>query len=289
MNSIKTQTLKDIELNIMTDINETKYNDLIIKNSENNDANITITIFNYKKYVGKLKKRLDGIYNSIGKYILFIDVDDYFTSVDVLEKIYDKALKDDIDILEFTSLHDLNCPESKPVYPPELFDLMYFEKDIFLNMRQFHLVGKIISNKLLLYTLYTINLTYLEEDINRFDENMILLMIFQRATSFELLKIGGTNKIYTKNDFISSIKEEGVLKDLLLFMKFIIQYTDDNVPEKRMAVNILIKYLIERTNSIPTNNINLFNEVVNLYLNCDKIGEGDIKRIKEYQTMVNKT
>jgi glycosyltransferase involved in cell wall biosynthesis len=277
INNIRNQTLKDIELIIMTDDNELNYQNITSKD-------INIKIFKYKNNVGKLKKRLDGIYNSKGKYILFIDADDYFTSKDVLEKIYNQAIKDNIDILEFTSFHTLNCFASNPVYPPQLFDLMYFEKDIYLQMKQYHLVGKIISNKLLIYTLNTINMTYIEENINLFDECMILLMIFQRASSFELLKIRATYKTKrnsNSNNFL--FYEEGSLKDFLFYCKFLIQYTDDNVPEKRMSAKIFIMYLIDKNYIIPHKYLKLLNDVINLYLDCDKIGENEINRIKEYQ------
>ena len=276
-NSIRNQTLKDIELIIMTDNDELNY-------GKTTSKDINIKIFKYKNNVGKLKKRLDGIYNSKGKYILFMDADDFFTSQDVLEKIYNQAIKDNIDILEFTSFHPLNCFASNPVYPPQLFDLMYFEKDEYLPTKQYHLVGKIISNKLLIYTLNTINISYIEENINLFDECMILLMIFQRASSFELLKIKGTNKVKRNNNNKNFLfYEEENLKDFLLYCKFLIQYTDDNVPEKRMSVKIFITYLVDKNYYIPPKYLDLLNDVIKLYLDCDKIGENEINRIKEYQ------
>ena len=127
-------------------------------------------------------------------------------------------------------------------------------------------------------------MTYIEENINLFDECMILLMIFQRASSFELLKIKATYKTKRNNNSNNFLfYEEGSLKDFLFYCKFLIQYTDDNVPEKRMSAKIFIMYLIDKNYIIPPKYLKLLNDVINLYLDCDKIGENEINRIKEYQ------
>ena len=53
-------------------------------------------------------------------------------------------------------------------------------------MKQFYLSGKLIKNKLLIYALNRINITYIEGEINNFGESMVLFLIFKKAKSFEL-------------------------------------------------------------------------------------------------------
>ena len=72
------------------------------------------------------------------------------------------------------------------------------------------------------------------------------------------------------------------LFDLLIYMKFLIQYTENHVPEKRMAANVFVNdFLSKRIDFKGKEELNLLNETLDLYLNCDKIGEQDIRRIAE--------
>ena len=78
--------------------------------------------------------------------------------------------------------------------------------------------------------------------------------------------------------------------DLLIYMKFLVEHTGNNVPEKRMAANIFVNdFLDKRINFENEEDLNTVIETIDLYLNCDKIGEEDIYRIMKYKdNIVNK-
>ena len=109
-----------------------------------------VKLIDYKNKVGNLKKRNDAINKSKGEYIIFFDSDDYFNSTEnSFQVIYDKAVNDNIDILEFKSFHYIPNDNSI-IYQPKLFDLMYFSTDNFCDVKQFHLSGKLIKKICLL-------------------------------------------------------------------------------------------------------------------------------------------
>lgn len=283
--SIQGQTLIDIEINVVDDcINNYNNSFLMYDKIKLNDKRIQI--IKYKNNVGKLQKRIDGINNSKGKYILFIEANDFFISNNVLENIYNKATEDKIDILEFKSYHYLQCRESSPIYQPELFDVMYFDKDNFFQMRQFHIEGKIIRTKFLKNIIKKIDNFYINNKIYGFEESMLLFIMFQNAESFELLRIQGLNNNCNVCDLNMDVNSEPIKKDLLLYLKFMVQYSND-VPETRLSANLFINNVIDKGITFSNkNNIKLLNDTMNLYLNCEKIGELELKRIKAYQNHI---
>ena len=113
---------------------------------------------------------------------------------------------------------------------------------------------------------------------------MILLILLRKAKTFEVLDIQGTTKPCTKCEKNKNVGELKEALNLLVYMKFLIEYTGDNVPEKRMAVNIFINdFLNKRINFEDKDDLNLVKETLELYLKCNKIGEQDIKTIENYR------
>ena len=87
---------------------------------------------------------------------------------------------------------------------------------------------------------------------------MLLFLLFKRAKFFELLKIQGTGKSCNFCDRNIKLKNKTIIKDFLLYIKFLIQYTDDNVPEKRLVVTLFIIYIVKRNIIIDITNIESF-------------------------------
>ena len=101
INSIQNQTLKDIEIMCINDNSSDKTESLLIKIKKEDSRIITIT--------NKIRREI--LYNIIntglqakGEYIIFLYQDDFFTSNDTLEKLYDIATKkyeEKIDIVHY--------------------------------------------------------------------------------------------------------------------------------------------------------------------------------------------
>ena len=93
--SLKEQTLKDIEI-IVVDDGSTDKSISVVEEYIKNDERIKI----YKKENGGLSDaRNYGMTKATGKYIAFVDADDYVEK-DFCEKMYSKAQKEKSDIVE---------------------------------------------------------------------------------------------------------------------------------------------------------------------------------------------
>jgi glycosyltransferase involved in cell wall biosynthesis len=287
--SIQKQTFFDIEIIIADDdITNNKNNSEIYEKLAKNDKRIKI--IKYKNQIGKLKKRIDSVEASRAQYIIFIDGDDFFSSNDVLKVIYEKIVNDNVDILEFKSFHYLQLINSLIYRQPELFDIMYFRQDEFYGSKQYHVTGKIIKKKLFLNITKDFDGFYLNQVINNYEESMFLLLLFKKADSFELLRIKGTEKNCSNclYRFSNIYNNEEAKKDLLLYSKMLIQYGDNNVPERRGAAYFFINYVLNRNISFANKKYTQFlKEVIELYLACDKISKPDKIVIKNFQNKNN--
>ncbi len=96
LESVLNQTLKDIEIIVINDGST----DSSLKKIEKYKNDKKIIIID-KKNEGVSKTRNIGLQKANGKYVYFIDSDDYLESDVVLEKLYIKSEEENLDILNF--------------------------------------------------------------------------------------------------------------------------------------------------------------------------------------------
>ncbi len=111
LDSIIEQTLKDIEIICVNNASKDKSLD-ILNSYENSDKRIKV--FNFDECIGPLTARKIGVEQAVGKYIMFVDSDDYL-SKNACEEVFNKIEEMKVDILQFSTLVH-NCadiPESK--------------------------------------------------------------------------------------------------------------------------------------------------------------------------------
>ena len=283
--SIESQSFPNKEIFIIKSYSE---NDSYWDNLNNYKNKATIV--KYGKNTGRLKQRYDIINMTKGKYILFIEGNDEFSSNEILNQIYEKASKDKLDILEYKPYHN-NLEKNKIYYQPELFSSMYFGRDNFNKLVQFHLCGKLIQREFFLNIFKKENISpfYFNQDLHNFDQSMLLLLLFRYAENYEIFEKDGTNNNCNKCEKVRHITnlKEGL--DLLVYMRFLVEHTGNNVPEKRMAADIFTNdFLNKRINFISKEDLNMVSETLDLYLNCDKIGEQEKERIHNYKNDISK-
>jgi hypothetical protein len=283
--SIESQSFPNKEIFIIKSYSE---NDSYWDNLNNYKNKATIV--KYGKNTGRLKQRYDIINMAKGEYILFIEGNDEFSSNEILNQIYEKASKDKLDILEYKPYHN-NLEKNKIYYQPELFSSMYFGRDNFNKLVQFHLCGKLIQREFFLNIFKKENISpfYFNQDLHNFDQSMLLLLLFRYAENYEIFEKDGTNNNCNKCEKVRHITnlKEGL--DLLVYMRFLVEHTGNNVPEKRMAAEIFTNdFLNKRINFISKEDLNMISETLDLYLNCDKIGEQEKERIHNYKNDISK-
>lgn len=287
LKSIMDQSITYYEIIITKNFFHIDYNQTDFEQFKRKD--VKIRIIQYGENDSNVKIRIDSGSIAKGEYILFINPNEYF-SKNNLNLLFQKAIKNEIDITQYDSFYD-DIEFNTIVTQPKLFDSMFFDHDI-IRQTHFHLTGKFIKKECFLEAVKDIDNFYLENNNIYYEENMILFKLFKKANTFLKLKIKpyGNKKCNIKHCSFQLIVKESYtkdqIKDALIYLKFLYQYTDYNVIEKRMSIKLFINILVSK--SIVKNKydhilIKLLDEVIELYLNCDLINEYDINLLKQYR------
>ena len=287
LKSIMDQSITYYEIIITKNFFHIDYNQTDFEQFKRKD--VKIRIIQYGENDSNVKIRIDSGSIAKGEYILFINPNEYF-SKNNLNLLFQKAIKNEIDITQYDSFHD-EIEFNTIVTQPKLFDSMFFDHDI-IRQTHFHLTGKFIKKECFLEAVKDIDNFYLENNNIYYEENMILFKLFKKANTFLKLKIKpyGNKKCNIKHCSFQLIVKESYtkdqIKDALIYLKFLYQYTDYNVIEKRMSIKLFINILVSKPivkNKYDHILIKLLDEVIELYLNCDLINEYDINLLKQYR------
>ena len=275
LKNICEQNFSEIETLFVDDYIKKNNNSLIYEEIKKYDKRIKI--LEYDEKIGNFKKIINGVNHAIGEYLLFMDYSEnsIFYDKNAFELMYNKFNETETDIIEFEPFPNIN----KILHQPELFDYMYFGQDDFNQRKLFSLERILIKRELFINITEIIDTYYKEQNINNYEEFMFIFLLTKKAQSFQYLRLktdgNRARKLYT---FIPN------LKDFLLYMKFMMQYSGNNVPEKRMIAGIFMKQLIKRRNYlIEREDYNLTNEVIDIFVSCDKISDYEEKEMREFQ------
>ena len=115
LDSVVNQTFKDIEIIIVNDASQGNCKEIVEEYLKKDNR---IKYIEHSENKGTYEARFSGFELSSGKYITFIDSDDYF-DLDAMKLAYKKAIKTKVDILEVSNL--LIISDKK------------FEKDLLFN------------------------------------------------------------------------------------------------------------------------------------------------------------
>lgn len=134
INSIQNQSLKEVEIIAINDYSTDKTLE-ILKELQKYDKRIKI--INNKKNYGLLYSRSMGIQNSRGEYIMNLDPDDELAGNDNLEYLYNKAKKNNVEVLSYSFLYKSNnstvikCSNfDKILIQPEIFESAFNSNNI---------------------------------------------------------------------------------------------------------------------------------------------------------------
>ena len=242
LKSLANQTMQDFEIIIVND--GSKYNsEEIIKNFQENHPNLQIKYLK-KKNGGLASARNYGVKYATGKYISFIDSDDY---IDInLYRNLEKYMDEDIDVIKFKMqtvdkkgniLEKLDGPVFEKCTGEEAFEKLYIDDKyldpacIYLYRREFF-----IKNK------FEYRLRY-HEDFG------LTSLIIVRANSFVSTNVFGYNYLQTEESLTRSRdanKDVARAKDMLKhYDNMLIQIDGYNI--KKETKEMVKKYY---TNSV---------------------------------------
>ena len=169
--------------------------------------NSIIKVIRNKKNRGALYAKSIGILKAKGKFIMILDSDDLFVNENLFHLCFDEAIKENIDIIEFSGfwLYDdkfeLNGTLPKiPLYlrfkknnvfvkQPQLSRFLYrkIEENKYKLIDGF-LTGKCIKANILKKTLEVIGKKIYKQKINYGDDRLINFLLFKIAKSFKFIK-----------------------------------------------------------------------------------------------------
>jgi glycosyltransferase involved in cell wall biosynthesis len=204
---------------------------------------------------GTFYSRAKGVLNAKGKYILFLDVDDLYTSKDAFSTLYKVAEKYDLDILSFAcitndrfilnkKLRIIYYYETPILFQPNISERVYYidkngEVVNYGNVLWCYLFRK----KVVLDSLKEIPKKFFDVKISHHDDILLLFVITRKAKSMKYLKRifhiylshhpNETSTIYKNNRVIYKIKT--VCLSNIYFLEFLLLKTKDTFEDKMIV------------------------------------------------------
>ena len=276
--SVQNQLFSDIEILIVEDCSKDNSHS-IIQNMQKNDKRIKI--IKNKKNRGALYSKSIGIIISTGKYIMILDSDDLFANENIFKICFEEAIKNNIDIIEFsgfnrnTSYFQLdNIPEipyylrfkkeNEIIYQPELSHFIYKK----IGKYKYKLIDGVLWGKCVKSSAFKMSLKILGSDIynqkiNYGDDRIINFILYKVANSFKYINEYGIIYNFNNNSITHSNSLSNNCHDELVNIFSIYNFTQNS-----NDVNIVAFEIIFRWNNIIFPGLNKFNyEIINQLIN----------------------
>ena len=282
LRSIQNQSMKDFEIIFVDDFSDDSSVNLI-KNYQKEDERIIL--IEHSKNEGTLITRNDGVLKAKAEYIMFADSDDILLP-NILKESYEIAKKGNYEIILFSIFkrslrgkyykYKYIYGRKKVIYQPELSSFMYYGKG-YLKQIDFHLVGKLIKKDVFIRAMNSISDYYLKNHMCVNEDGLMNFMLLKKANSLKYIHFFGYIYIANPKSVILTLNSNinKTIRDYFLYLKYMIEYTDNNFHEKSMAEEQLrytFKYFLKEMIYV-TQNFDFLYNVLNMYLNCTYIKE----------------
>lgn len=269
ISSIQNQIFKDFEIILVNDFSSDNSLEIIRKLQKKDKR---IKIINNKKNKGTLFSRCIGVLKSKGKYIIPLDNDDLFMEENLFEKIYDKAEKNNYDIIEFKSftinnykpnIKDIeeSCfnhhPNNLILHQPEL-GIFPISRNNKYWMNDFWIWAKCIKSKI-----YKESINALGEKkysiYNCWTEDIsIVFIIFNFSNSYIFLNLYGIFHLLSETTTSFKLKSDHRLFAEIFLLDIILDFSKNNEENK--------KYAVYKALDISKTNIGTFTIIIKIYL-----------------------
>ena len=203
--SIQYQSLKELEILIIDDKSTDKSVKKILEYQKKDPR---IRLIQNKKNRGILYNRIFGGLQARGEYVAFIDADDMYANMNILEMSYKECVKDNLDILEFDYFggrYDLKKKEFIDVFlfsnqDKNAYGKVFYQPEIkqkfFYSYQSQDIIAGIVYNKLYSHKEIEKMADYIGEEFWQqhfiYMEDFIMsFSVARTADSFKLLGYGG--------------------------------------------------------------------------------------------------
>ena len=282
--SIQNQLYENIEIIFVDDCSNDGSIQLIQKYMRKDKR---IILIQHKKNMGTLITRNEGVLNSSGEYIIFLDPDDMILD-NSLQTLYEITLKySEIDIIQFRALRKRRNyfisgggyhSFDKIVEQPELSSIMFY-KDGHLEQTNYFIWGKIFKRKVCLEGIDKIGDYYRNQYMTLYEDVAMLFIFFSVAKNYIFVNIFGylyciSNLSVFTNRF-KYRKGNRTIRDCFLVAEFLFDFSNNTTHDKLMAL-----YLIKRINwmyyhvcSFVTEGFDYIFKVLNKFINCEYLNK----------------
>lgn len=252
VNSILNQEFKDYEIVLINDGSPDNCLKICKEYKENNNNIIIIN----KKNEGVSKARNEGIKISKGKYLVFVDSDDYIQP-DMLAKLYYIITKKEYDVIYF-GMNNVN-QEGDIISSTHLKELSYSKEELYQGVEYLikHNYMGFVGSKIIKREVIKKNKIKFDEKMNYSEDFMMSCDFFDKIQSLYISPFNLYN--YVKYSEIGSSLSTRYIEDLIpiidkLFinLKKVLENVCDNEKYKK---NILLQFCIDQIPIIIINNI----------------------------------
>ena len=228
LDSVVNQTLKDIEIIIVND-GSTDNSLVIIQEYANKNKNIKVI---NKQNEGCYKARNIGLEKSHGKYIAFVDSDDYIEH-NMYEKLYKKIKDTDADIVCCCYWHHLKNKLKKIANFEYSMNLLTKTNNKLIGAASVILDDSIIWNKIFKRQLLIEKRIKFHSDCYMADDSFFYIVSILNAKSIVYISdILYVHRVLIKNTITSSYNEQNF--DCIKVSQRILEYATQNKMERFM-------------------------------------------------------
>ncbi len=297
MTSIENQSYKDVEI-IFVDDGSTDNSIKEIEKYKRRDKRIKI--IKHSKKEGLFITRNDGVLNSLGEYVLFIEPNGILIE-DILKKIFGASQMYETDIIKFDTFNKYNetiekmpiddyLKKYKIIYQPDIFKLSFFPFRGELLQNNLFLWGKAIKKDIYVNIINNLNDNYKKQNWNLYEDAAIYFFILKNSESYIFINENGyindiKDNSYTIKD--NSYTSNEIIKDIFILSEIFFDYTEDNIYEKLMALYQIKRLLNDYKKDLENVNkgFDYYYKVLDKFSNCTFISPenkyyiNDIKQI----------
>ena len=286
------QTLKEIEIIFIDDASIDNSDKVVEKLMEKDKR---IVFLKNKKNKGQFYSIKKAVFHAKGNYVIIIDPDDFLLN-NILIKSYNKAIKYNLDIVQFFHLEGsveknnliMLINKSKICYQPEV-------QNIFFDCGKRYLWNKLIKKNIFIKSIYFIKEKFRNERFIIHNDEVINLGIFKLADSFWQVKEVGyfynkknPNSTWAKCYLPENIN--GIYHSLFSIMDYYYEQTENNYYEKTKSGFDFFNYQIVSSfgNKLKylTKDFKYINEVLMKYINCSVFNPAQKELLKNFKEKV---
>ncbi len=285
--SIQNQNFTDIEIILVNDNSNDK---TILKIEEMQKEDPRIILINNTRNMGTLYSRCIGTLKAKGKYIFPLDNDDLIFDEDILDFFYNEAERDNYDIIEFKGAEHTNyiinptvikdseyCKHKHGLvlHQPQL-GLFPRKRDYKYGVYDVFLWGKIIKNDIYKKTINLMGKEIYSKTIIWGEDLITSFVLFRIAQSFKFISRYGIFRYKNRATASSNTPKQTYFLSIIIYLKIILNFTDNTFDDKKYVVNEAINYLkIFRSSYLIEENRNYLKNVIESIINCTKISNAD--------------